>query len=92
MATVNDIAAKYGHEMQNDAANGKLNEALLHKTIAAAISAQRKIDEGEHAKKVLATQLSVLKMMAKNLSFNEKQKAKEIFKQYKDAPKILGLY
>lgn len=91
--SVETIAAKYGHKLQNDAAKGgKLNEAELHKLLTKIGVAKRKIDEAEAAEKEYGQLLNSLNAIARSLSFNEKQKAKEIFKQYKSAPKILGLY
>lgn len=93
MSTVESIAAKYGHEMQNDAVKGgKLNEAELHKLLTKIGVAKRKIDEAASAQKEYDQLINSLNAIARSLSFNEKQKAKEIFKQYKSAPKILGLY
>lgn len=91
--SVEAIAAKYGHEMQNDAVKGeKLNEAFLHRLLTTAGIAKKKIDDAASAQREYDSVINTLNQMARNLSFNEKQKAKEIFKQYKSAPKILGLY
>ena len=91
--SVETIAAKYGHEMQNDAEKGeKLNEAFLHRLLTTAGIAKKKIDEAASAQREYDSVINTLNQMARNLSFTEKQKAKEIFKQYKSAPKILGLY
>lgn len=93
MTKVETIAAKYGHEMQNDAVKGeKLNEAFLHRLLTTAGIAKKKIDDAASAQREYDSVINTLNQMARNLSFNEKQKAKEIFKQYKNAPRILGLY
>lgn len=93
---IEKIKAKYG--VQNDAAkivgNGKLNEAKLHKLLTKASAAKKKIIEAESAEKEWNSAVNELNQIARSLSFNEKQKAKEIFKQYKPefVPKILGLF
>lgn len=94
MPNIESIKQKYG--FQADArmvGNGKLNEAKLHKLLTKAGVAKKKIIEAEPAKKEWDSIVNELNQMMQALSFNEKQKAREIYKQYKQelVPHILGL-
>lgn len=87
MTKIESIAAKYGHQVQNDAV-GKFNEGEWHKLLTQLGIAQRKLDEAKNAKIEVERLRSKAFKIFNNLQGQKRETAKIIYLQYKNLPKL----
>ena len=99
MATLKEIAAKYGHEMQNDAAFSQVGSDAPYKLPFAKVAsldvsiaqAKAKIKELPQLEKQLKQTVSLIEGMVAKFSPEDKKVAKQVKNQYNISSKIKGL-